>query len=689
MMHPSRSPEAFASGRAGVHDGRECAVPAARRRATRSPAAAPVRSPGGGEPAPLAPVRGPSAQLLAVVLLAVALNANTLANGWALDDAPIITANPAVQAGLRGLPRIFASDAYAGYYASLGAGDLLAGGRYRPLSIATFAVEHELFGDSPAVGHAGNVALYALTVAVLLVLLRRHVLPRDADAAFLAALLFTVHPLHTEVVANVKSRDEILSLLFILVALLLVLRHAEAPRPRTLVLAALSAGAALLSKEWGVVLVALVPLSLWLFTKTGAASIARRTAPFAALTGVYLVLRFRTTAGLASTRPPDLLTDPFLHATPAEAVGTKLFALLDYVRLLVWPARLSADYSFAAIPYRSPGDPLVVFSIALYLAIVVLGIAAARKRSPLAFAAAFYLFPLVLVSNFLFPIGAVLGERLVYHSSVGFCLAAGVGLLAALRRAFEPGPARRAAFLGVAAVLVVVAGGRTVTRNADWKDDATLFLHDVAVVPRSVLANGNASAACVVRAEGADGEAREALLRRGAAYAETALALHPGYVDGWFDLGAARYGLGDVDGAARAWNEARRLFPGHADLPERDRALAAGYLARAQARYRAGDVTGAGEELEKGRRYAPESPELAYWSGGVKRAQGDLQGARAAWEAAAARAPRNADLLGQLGELYLTMGEKERAAEVLERALALRPGDPALGKLLDQARKGR
>jgi hypothetical protein len=159
----------------------------------------------------------------AAILAAVALGlyANTFGHGYALDDGIVILDNEYTKAGLSGLPRLLTEDSFQGFLGK--ETNPVAGGRYRPLSLVTFAIEIAAFGPQhPFVGHLLNALLYALCCVVLYQVMRSLLAQRTPDAGawmtlpFAAALLFAVHPLHTEAVANIKSRDEILALLFAL-----------------------------------------------------------------------------------------------------------------------------------------------------------------------------------------------------------------------------------------------------------------------------------------------------------------------------------------------------------------------------------------------------------------------------------------------------------------------------------------
>jgi hypothetical protein len=160
-------------------------------------------------------------------LLAVLLYANTLTHGFVQDDAIVITDNMFTTQGVKGIPGILTKDTFFGFFKVEGKETLVSGGRYRPLTLVVFALLYEVFGLDPFPYHLLTVLLYALTCVllyrVLLLLLREHS-GLGAGVAWMATLLFTVHPIHTEVVANIKGCDEIVALLGSLGATALVFR---------------------------------------------------------------------------------------------------------------------------------------------------------------------------------------------------------------------------------------------------------------------------------------------------------------------------------------------------------------------------------------------------------------------------------------------------------------------------------
>lgn len=135
------------------------------------------------------------------------LYTQTIGYGFVLDDAAVIEKNKFVQQGFGGIGDIFSTFYWQGY-------TTINDGIYRPLSLFMFAVEWQILPNQPILHHTINVLLYSLSIALLFKLLKYYFSSYSIWVSFFITLLFAVHPIHTEVVTNIKSRDEILCFLF-------------------------------------------------------------------------------------------------------------------------------------------------------------------------------------------------------------------------------------------------------------------------------------------------------------------------------------------------------------------------------------------------------------------------------------------------------------------------------------------
>ncbi|HKK88495.1 MAG TPA: hypothetical protein VJ917_06570, partial [Saprospiraceae bacterium] len=152
--------------------------------------------------------------------LSLLLYLNTLRHGFVLDDAIVISENKFTQQGIDGWSGILTKDTFFGFFQKEGKDQLVAGGRYRPLSLLFFSFVYEIAGNNPTIFHFFNLLFYGILIVVLYQWLLDVFRKKKYRywIASLSALIFTVHPVHTEVVANIKGMDELLALLFALLA---------------------------------------------------------------------------------------------------------------------------------------------------------------------------------------------------------------------------------------------------------------------------------------------------------------------------------------------------------------------------------------------------------------------------------------------------------------------------------------
>ena len=660
---------------------------------------------------------------------------NSIENENALDDGIIIQKNEFVLQGMKGIKDIMSHDSYYSFYRQMNAEDQLAGGRYRPLSVVSFAVEQEYigtfrsgvfarsrdinkngiiepdsnevnywkdlnnnkkvednecaecwdnFGGKPnfkkdtvmvkdaqtgkiramfqadtlkpeqlkdknvkgspifeedinkdgnvndrdcevkgsSLRHLNNIISFSLLTLLIYGLLSKHIFATRRDLAFIATLLFAIHPIHTEVVANIKSRDEIFSMIFICLTFIFSFRYAENKNTsfwislpafllyfflsaqtlgvkaafdfaflfgiillvisfyfsftqknsvnNSLVMAVLMFFFALLSKEYAISLIAVIPMSVWLILHN------TKTKTLFALAGglifcfiVYMSMRLSSVTLKPSVPDTELLNNPYLLASDVERVATKIYVLLKYLILQFFPHPLSSDYSYNTIPYRHLHDPEVWTSVLVNLGILMYGIYLYTKREKISFAYIFYFANLFWICNLFFDIGATMGERLVFHSSLGVTIFVAWLLTEGITKYIKEAAIAKSLAIAITLCLVVLGSWKTWNRNYDWKNDITLFCHDVYTVPNSVLVLGNAGARWIDQADWPSnrGKRREQLTKA-KGYLRHALELHPTYVNGYLNLGLAYYNLHEydttrryLDSATYTWKRAEFLYP--------------------------------------------------------------------------------------------------------------------------------
>lgn len=475
-----------------------------------------------------------------VFFMAFALYANTFYHEYALDDLIVLTENKYVTQGIGGFKEIVSQDLFAGYY---GQQALVEGSRYRPLSLLTFAVEWEFFGQRPHVSHAINVFLYAvscLMVYLVLTMLFR-VLDKDREwyfsFAFIGTVLFVAHPIHTEVVANIKGRDEILSLLFSFTTLFFWIQYHEYSKIRDLLLGILAFFFALLSKENAFTFLAVIPLCLYFFTpvnlKKNLTSIVWLFIPAI----IYLLIRHTVTMHVTGIAVKDLMNDSFIGMTFAERYATIFYTLGYYIKLLIFPHPLTYDYYPYHIPIMNWSSMLVLISFLGYIALGVFAVMTISKRNIFSFIIFFYLFTLSISSNVFFSIGAFMNERFIFISSLAFTIGFAWLILYGSNYFKMKWP-----FMVCLVIILGLYAFKTIDRNADWKNDNTLTMQDVKTSSNSAKSNASAGFLYMTEAEQTkDSLKRSELFEKAIFHFEQALKIHPTFSNTMINLGSAYY----------------------------------------------------------------------------------------------------------------------------------------------------
>lgn len=521
-------------------------------------------------------------QFALIIIVIAIFFGPTLTSEFALDDGLVISENPYTKKGIGGLGDIFTKDAYQWFYEKNSSAQVLSGGRYRPLSIAFFAVVYEFFGLEPSVYHFFNLLIYAATCLLLLILLRDYFFPQKPILAFLTTLVFAIHPIHTEAVANIKGCDELLSFLLLVLTLLYLFKYIRQKKRVQLTLSLTFYFLALLSKENGITFLAVIHLSLYFFAGHKWIKSFVATLPFLIIAVLYFVIRVNV-VGTVGGAMDDVMNNWALYATSGEQFGSSIYVLLKYLGLVFWPHPLSYDYGFQHIPYQDIFSPLVLLSLFVHLSLLIVALRGLKKRKTYSYAILFYLITISIISNLAFNIGATMGERLIYHSSFGFALGFAWLLLAVYKR--MDFPAKKQIGYGFIGLLILISGYKSITRGQDWKNNRNLFLTDVKTVPNSIKANSAAGNELITAyTETQDvSHLHQALL-----YFEKARNLYPIGEDefkrslylynNYLNTGYAHYTLGNLDEAERNWLIAKSIKPFHENTISNLQSLSTKYM---------------------------------------------------------------------------------------------------------------
>lgn len=414
--------------------------------------------------------------------------------GFVWDDNLYVVHNEAVKDWSR------AGEAFTSPATTWGAGSQYNLSAWRPLRNISYLIDFSLFGLNPIGWHLHNVLLHCAAAVLLFFLIRRlfllfgtdgepssKELPASTDwICLLATAWWALHPVQTEVVAWVKSRDDLLAAPLFLGALLLALpRQRNIPRPGLLPFLAsiIFYIAALLSKENTVVFAAIYLLIVgWalLPVSTNSSPPSNASTPVKPSRRSKLRWAFWTTfaiglVSLAFLAVRDIMLGRTAQAahpgTASETILTMLYAFARYMRLVLWPwapTVQSADYD--AFPLlHSWTNPAALAGLALLLGIIAVACAAARRSRLVSTGIAIFLLAMLPFSNII-PMMQIMAERFLYLPTIGLAIAG-----AAVLYGTTPGSLVRKTAIGVGIVIVAGLAAQTHVRLPVWENELTLF----------------------------------------------------------------------------------------------------------------------------------------------------------------------------------------------------------------------
>ena len=417
--------------------------------------------------------------MIALFLLAVGCYLNTLMNAFVYDDELQILQNPYIKSW-HYLGAIFRTTVWSFIGA---AGDT---NYYRPMMTLTYLVLWKIFGDSPLGYHLLNILLNALVVMCVYFVGRE--LLQSHWAAFAAAAIFAVHPVHTEAVAWIASVPDLEATLFCLLAFYAYVKGPGTSWKRQAVVV-ICMLLALLAKEPALML---APLLIYYehFVRedrsaTGFGVKVKRYLPGCLAAAGYVVLRITLLGKLAPVLQHAQISWP-------QAIYSGFALVGEYARLMFWPTRLSAFHVFHAS--HSPAESGAVWGLGV---VVVCGVLALwlHKRSPVAsFCIVWAAITLAPVLNARWMAANVLTERYLYLPSVGICWLAGWAAKQIWDWAGAKGQRRtglRVATVTAGVALLALGTAKTWARNNVWNNDRVLYTETLKTDPDSFVMHMN------------------------------------------------------------------------------------------------------------------------------------------------------------------------------------------------------
>jgi Flp pilus assembly protein TadD len=450
--------------------------------------------------------------LICLIFMSTVIYLNALHNQFVFDDIPLVFDNYFVK-HIEKIPTYFFTS-----FEKI---------PYRPLRMITYAIDYQLTGLNPVGYHISSIVFHALTTLVLYFTILA--LTGKSRVAFFAACLFAVHPVHTDSVAYISGRRDILSTLFYLLGFYCFLKARQKEKPYLLILVLAAYLLALASKEMAVTLPVICFLYDLLENLSAGESFFERCS-----TAVKQSISRNRLFYLSFLVPAILFTCyKVLIKSPSNKVGfyggdlyiqvlTVGKILMYYIKLLFFPINLLADYSFNSFPLSTSFfEPTTLLSFALLCSLAVLTVKLLNRNKTMAFAVLWFFITLLPVCHII-PHHELLAEHYLYLPSFGFVLL----IALVLENTLTSTTWRRSILLGFVFVILLFAT-RTFYRNYDWKNSFTLWSKTVATSPNCVRAINNLGIEYYKRKNYKEAES---LYQR-------ALKIQPAYEKAYYNLG--------------------------------------------------------------------------------------------------------------------------------------------------------
>lgn len=475
--------------------------------------------------------------LIFVIVMTFAVYYESFGSSFIWDDFSFVVNNKAI--------RHFTPQKLLSYFTDLNASSnnvRLSRDVYRPLVTTSYAGDHALWGLNASFYHLENVVLHMANVVLVSILIE--LITGSFLAAFFASFIFALHPVQVEAVTWISGRSNVLFLLFYLSALIVHVRRSRVSSAPGFSLPLVFFTLALLSKEMAITL----PLILFVYDlhflpKKPFGRRLEYYIPFVLVAAFYLTARWAVVGGVVQG-------DRFWGGTIYENLLVTLKALAGYVRLLVLPVNLRVDY-IVGLP-TSAFEPDTAMALAILAPVLAL-YCILRRHKVVSFFVAWFFITLIPICN-LVPFKAIMAERFLYLPSIAFAALVAFGLARARGNVRVLG----GAFL---AVLLLLYGVTTFSRNGDWRDEVTLFGRDLARSPESARLHYNLALAYL--RQYAFGELRNKspsqllpYYTRAEEEFKEAIKMQPDIADAYLNLGNISGERGDRDRAMRYYERA-------------------------------------------------------------------------------------------------------------------------------------
>ena len=545
-------------------------------------------------------IRKVQSNIWSVVLIAIVsvfVYSNTATNGYSIDDELVVYNHPQVMKGLDGIYDIFTTHYVIQEDHQYG---------YRPITKASFAIEYYFFGHNPMLSHLINALLYGFLCVMLFVVFKKIFRFTSNENLFLllAVLLFAVHPIHTEVVASLKNREEILCFLFGLMAMYCFAHPFSLRKIHFYIFGFFFIVLSIITKQNGVVFAVLVPLQIYFFninynkeatfdikvynkifiSKLDLKNYVEYASSFIKnnskkVLGFIILIFITFSISYLSIKVPEthLPTNSevqywhnpnYTQPTFERKVFLFLESNLFYLQKLIYPSPLLFYYGYNMFPLESVFTFKTMVSFLIFLFLMLIAIALIIKKHILSFSILFYFISISIFLNLFMPIAGIVAERFVFIASWGFCLGFVFLIFSFFKQPIvqlsveetknKPKLKKNYVPLVIFPFLLIFSY-QTMQRNKDWKDGFSIVEADIKHLNNSFFANSYYATKLDVMS---NQNSNYGVLTKMTKHYKRAIEIYPDYDKVWNNLGRIYFEeYQNIDSAKYYFTNAIRINP--------------------------------------------------------------------------------------------------------------------------------
>jgi cytochrome c-type biogenesis protein CcmH/NrfG len=401
---------------------------------------------------------------------------NTISNDFSMDDSFVTRSHPFVTKGFDGIKDILTSP-----YLN----DQKLKGEFRPVAQITFAIEYQFFGENPHINHFFNVLFYALICVLVFKLFTTIFDETYYKYILLGLLIFLVHPLHTEVVASIKNRENLLGTLFGLLACLQAIKHIKEEKVIHFIFSSFLLLIAIASKVDSVIFVFFIILIAYYYKKPKYIFIYFIS--FILVFGAFTLYKFSIF--------PRVPRNTEIHETPllgeaktlANTFKLSMLTLWYYVKLMIIPYPFRFYYGTGLINIPAWSNPIVWISFLIHIALLAFGVIGFIKRTFTGFAILWYLGGIFVFSQLVEPVIGIVAERHLFTSSIGGSMLLSFGIIKLYTYLKTKNTSYVTPLIVAISAVLIVFCILTLKRNKEWQNAVTLYHADEKYLQESIF----------------------------------------------------------------------------------------------------------------------------------------------------------------------------------------------------------